>query len=105
MAHEVAGNTAAHQPLDQHPVRKAHERLRDRQGRRNVNRIPVPGRIWAGVRTERRFMVVLIPHDDAVPRRALEATLTGWGYEVQVVSDAQQALKSLLREDAPRLAV
>ncbi|MFL5388546.1 MAG: GGDEF domain-containing protein [Myxococcales bacterium] len=50
-------------------------------------------------------MVVLIADDDAVSRRALEATLTGWGYEVQVVSDGQQALESLLREDAPRLAV
>src|SRR3954466_8895260 len=105
MADEVAGRTAAHQPLDQHPVRKAHERLRDRQGPRNANRIPVPGRIWGGVRTERRSMVVLIADDDAVSRRALEATLTGWGYEVQVVSDGQQALESLLREDAPRLAV
>src|SRR3954451_18309614 len=105
MADEFAGRTAAHQPLDQHPVRKAHERLRDRQGPRNANRIPVPGRIWAGVRTERRSMVVLIADADPLPRRALEPTLTGWGYEVQVVSDGQQALEDLLRDDAHLLAV
>src|SRR4051812_2258789 len=51
-------------------------------------------------------MVVLIADDDPVSRRALEATLGGWGYEVEVVNDGQQALDALLREkNAPRLAV
>jgi len=50
-------------------------------------------------------MVVLIADDDPVSRRALEATLSGWGYEVKVVNDGQRALESLLSEDAPRLAV
>ena len=50
-------------------------------------------------------MVVLIADDDPVSRRALEATLAGWGYEVEVVNDGQQALDALLRDDAPRLAV
>src|SRR5256885_14535393 len=50
-------------------------------------------------------MVVLIADDDPVSRRALEATLTGWGYEVEVVGDGAQALEALLRDGAPRLAV
>ena len=50
-------------------------------------------------------MVVLIADDDPVSRRALQATLAGWGYDVEVVNDGQQALEALLREDAPRLAV
>jgi diguanylate cyclase (GGDEF)-like protein len=50
-------------------------------------------------------MVVLIADDDPVSRRALEATLAGWGYEVDVVVDGQQALDALLGENAPRLAV
>jgi two-component system, cell cycle response regulator len=50
-------------------------------------------------------MVVLIADDDPVSRRALEATLSGWGYEVEVVNDGEQALKALLRDNAPRLAV
>src|SRR4051812_6795635 len=105
MAENVAGKTAANRPLDRHPVRKGHERLRDRPVPANANRIPVPGRIPSAAWAERRSMVVLIADDDAVSRRALEATLTGWGYEVQVVIDGQQALESLLREVAPRLAV
>ncbi|TMA18750.1 MAG: diguanylate cyclase [Deltaproteobacteria bacterium] len=51
-------------------------------------------------------MVVLIADDDPVSRCALEAALTGWGYDVEVVNDGQQALDALLRESAPaRLAV
>jgi len=51
-------------------------------------------------------MVVLIADDDPVSRRALEATLTGWGYDVEVVADGVQALGALLRDAAPpRLAV
>jgi diguanylate cyclase (GGDEF)-like protein len=51
-------------------------------------------------------MVVLIADDDPVSRRALEATLSGWGYEVEVVTDGQQALDALLREkNPPRLAI
>jgi two-component system, cell cycle response regulator len=51
-------------------------------------------------------MVVLIADDDPVSRRALEATLAGWGFEVEVVTDGQQALDALLREkNPPRLAV
>jgi len=51
-------------------------------------------------------MVVLIADDDPVSRRALEATLTGWGYDVEVVNDGVQALGALLRDGAPpRLAV
>jgi len=51
-------------------------------------------------------MVVLIADDDPVSRRALEATLTGWGYDVEVVNEGVQALGALLRDGAPpRLAV
>jgi len=51
-------------------------------------------------------MLVLIADDDPVSRRALEATLTGWGYDVEVVNDGVHALAALLREGAPpRLAV
>jgi len=51
-------------------------------------------------------MLVLIADDDPVSRRALEATLTGWGYDVEVVADGVQALGALLRDGAPpRLAV
>ena len=50
-------------------------------------------------------MLVLIADDDPVSRRALQATLLGWGYEVEVVVDGQQALDALLREGAPRLAI
>lgn len=51
-------------------------------------------------------MVVLIADDDPVSRRALEATLAGWGYDVEVVNDGVQALGALLRDgEPPRLAV
>src|SRR5712671_520177 len=54
---------------------------------------------------DRARMLVLIADDDPVSRRALQGTLLGWGYEVEVVVDGQQALDALLREGAPRLAV
>jgi len=51
-------------------------------------------------------MLVLIADDDPVSRRALEATLASWGYDVEVVDDGVQALAALLRDGAPpRLAV
>jgi sigma-B regulation protein RsbU (phosphoserine phosphatase) len=48
---------------------------------------------------------ILIAEDDAVSRRLLEATLTGWGYDVQVTCDGRTACQALQAADAPRLAL
>jgi two-component system cell cycle response regulator len=48
---------------------------------------------------------VLIADDEPVSRRLLQATLQRWGYDVEVAHDGQEALESLLRDTAPRLAV
>jgi diguanylate cyclase (GGDEF)-like protein len=48
---------------------------------------------------------ILIAEDDKVSRRALEASLESWGYDVTSVADGNEALRVLREEDAPRLAV
>ncbi|MDX2153580.1 MAG: diguanylate cyclase [Bryobacteraceae bacterium] len=50
-------------------------------------------------------MKVLIADDSSVSRRLLEATLTRWGYQVEVACDGETAWSSLQRADAPRLAI
>ena len=50
-------------------------------------------------------MKVLIAEDDATSRLLLKRILTGWGYEVMVTSDGEEALRELLADDAPRLAI
>ena len=50
-------------------------------------------------------MRVLIAEDDPISRRVLQSTLLKWGYEVDVACDGADALESLQREDAPRLAI
>lgn len=50
-------------------------------------------------------MRLLIAEDDAVSRRALEATLVRWGYEVLVAADGSEAWRLLQAPGAPRLAV
>lgn len=48
---------------------------------------------------------ILIAEDDPVSRRALEATLARWGYQVVVTADGDAAWQALADETAPRLAV
>src|SRR5258705_8535336 len=50
-------------------------------------------------------MKILIADDDALSRRLLEKTLVRAGYEVMTVADGRQAVESLARPDAPRLAL
>src|SRR5947209_19975378 len=50
-------------------------------------------------------MRILIAEDDLVSRRALEATLQKWGYDVVVTSDGALAWQILQEPDAPRLAL
>src|SRR6267154_2225641 len=50
-------------------------------------------------------MKILIADDDALSRRLLEKTLVHAGYEVVPVADGRQAVESLARPDAPRLAL
>ncbi len=50
-------------------------------------------------------MKVLIAEDDAVARRALEASLSLWGYDAVVVENGTEAWEILENQDAPRLAI
>lgn len=50
-------------------------------------------------------MRVLIADDSLVMRRLLQATLEGWGYEVQTASDGAGALTMLQANDAPQIAI
>lgn len=50
-------------------------------------------------------MKVLIAEDDAVTRHMLEVMLTGWGYEVLVSCDGDEAWQALQSKDAPKLAI
>jgi phosphoserine phosphatase RsbU/P len=50
-------------------------------------------------------MRILIAEDDLVPRCLLQATLTGWGYEVIAVGDGTEAWHILQAHDAPKLAI
>ncbi len=56
-------------------------------------------------RAEERSARVLIAEDDPVSRRALEATLAGWGYEVVVTRDGTEAWAVLEAPGSPGLAV
>jgi CheY-like chemotaxis protein len=48
---------------------------------------------------------ILIAEDDVVSRRALEATLNKWGYQVQVAKDGTAAWEALQSDNAPKLAI
>jgi diguanylate cyclase (GGDEF)-like protein len=48
---------------------------------------------------------ILIADDDPVSRRMLQATLMKWGHDPIVTSDGASALKLLLGENAPRMAI
>jgi two-component system cell cycle response regulator len=50
-------------------------------------------------------MRVLLADDDRMSRRLLEHALTGWGYQVMVVGDGEQAWEALTEENAPKLAI
>jgi len=50
-------------------------------------------------------MKILIAEDDITSRRILEAVLTKWGYEVTAVSNGNDAIEGLMKDDAPRLAL
>lgn len=50
-------------------------------------------------------MRILIAEDDAVSRLLLQRTLAGWGYEVEVTSDGEQAWEVLQGENRPSLAI
>ena len=51
------------------------------------------------------MMRVLIAEDDPVSRRALEATLSRWGYEVTVTSDGEEAWSAAQDEACPKLVI
>ena len=50
-------------------------------------------------------MQILIAEDDLVSRRALEATLQKWGYEVRTVEDGAAAWRVLQEDQAPPMAI
>ncbi len=50
-------------------------------------------------------MKVLVAEDNLSSRRALEAHLAHWGYDVVSTSDGGQALEALQAADAPKLAL
>jgi len=50
-------------------------------------------------------MKILIAEDDSTSRLLLKRVLTGWGYEVTATADGEEALRELLADDAPRLAI
>jgi two-component system, cell cycle response regulator len=50
-------------------------------------------------------MQILIAEDDPVSRRLLEATLVGWGHQVTVTNNGQQAMSVLRGSDPPKLAI
>jgi two-component system, cell cycle response regulator len=48
---------------------------------------------------------ILIAEDDAVSRRALEATLLKWGYDVVTCPDGTEAWRQLQSPDSPQMAI
>lgn len=50
-------------------------------------------------------MKILIAEDNPAFRLLLEEVLTGWGYEVIVTRDGDEAWQALMAEDAPRIAI
>jgi diguanylate cyclase (GGDEF)-like protein len=54
---------------------------------------------------EPETMRVLVADDDPITRRLLEASLTRWGYDVEVARNGTDAWNALARTDGPPLAV
>ena len=50
-------------------------------------------------------MRVLIAEDEAVSRRSLERTLVGWGYDVVLAVDGDEAWQRLSAPDSPQLVI
>ncbi len=50
-------------------------------------------------------MKILIADDDPISRRLLEATLSGWGYDVLVTSDGSKAWEAIQQPEAPGLVI
>ncbi len=50
-------------------------------------------------------MRILVAEDDAVTRRLLQVSLERWEYEVILATDGAEALKTLLSNAAPKLAI
>lgn len=50
-------------------------------------------------------MKLLIADDDAVSRKLLEGILKGWGHQVSVATNGNEAWQILQENDAPRLAI
>lgn len=50
-------------------------------------------------------MRILIAEDDPVSSRLLERSLSGWGYEVVVTRNGDDALSRLQKDDSPKLAI
>ena len=50
-------------------------------------------------------MRILVADDSPIFREVLQRMLTGWGYEVVVAGDGEQAWTCLQAADAPKLAV
>jgi sigma-B regulation protein RsbU (phosphoserine phosphatase) len=50
-------------------------------------------------------MRILLAEDEPLSRHLVTRLLEGWGYEVAVVSDGDQALAALAAVDGPRLAI
>jgi sigma-B regulation protein RsbU (phosphoserine phosphatase) len=48
---------------------------------------------------------ILIAEDDLISRRALEATLVKWGYQVRAVEDGGAAWRILQEPGAPKMAI
>ena len=51
------------------------------------------------------MMKVLIAEDDVTSRMILEHMLAGWGYEVVVTENGDEAWRELQAEDAPKFAI
>ena len=50
-------------------------------------------------------MKILIADDDPISRRLLEATLSGWGYDVLVTCDGNEAWEAMQQPEAPGLVI
>ena len=50
-------------------------------------------------------MKILIADDDPISKRLLEATLSGWGYDVLVTSDGSEAWEAMQQPEAPGLVI
>jgi sigma-B regulation protein RsbU (phosphoserine phosphatase) len=50
-------------------------------------------------------MRILLAEDEPLSRHLVTRLLEGWGYEVTVASDGDEAMAALANEDGPRLAI